>query len=153
MSDETNPMEFEDDFDEFDDDLFVEDRDQLIEAAEGNVDAFLNVASVDAVYGEAVEHRDTLMIPAAEVVAVMGFGMGRGLDESERGPSSGTGAGGGGRVFSRPVAVIISTPDGVRVEPVYDWTKVIMAGVAALAFIFGMNRRFRKMRRAVEKMD
>ncbi len=144
--DDIESLDYSDDMDDLD--VYEDNSDPVIDALENNIGAFLDAASVDAVYGLPVEHGDTLIIPAAEVLAVLGFGAGGGGDAEQ---GRGAGAGGGGRVFSRPAAVVISTPDGVRVEPVYDWTKILMACVAALAFILGMNRNFSKMRRAIER--
>ncbi len=39
---------------------------------------FLSTASVEAVYNEPIKHGNTLLIPAAEVVSIMGFGVGGG---------------------------------------------------------------------------
>jgi uncharacterized spore protein YtfJ len=112
------------------------------------MDKFLDTANVYAVYGEPVQHGDTAIIPTAEVLSVMGFGVGSG-----RGPSSvaddtgnvnggsGSGGGGGGRVLSRPVAVIVASPEGVRVEPVLDVTKIALAALTAGGFMVGMIAR------------
>jgi len=54
------------------------------------------------------------------------------------GEGGGGGGGGGGQTLSRPVAVIIASPDGVRVEPVADRTKVLMAAITAAGFVAGM---------------
>jgi uncharacterized spore protein YtfJ len=58
----------------------------------------------------------------------------------------GFGGGGGGRVFSRPVAVIIAAPEGVRVEPVVDVTKIGLAALTAAGFMFGMWMRMTRPR-------
>jgi uncharacterized spore protein YtfJ len=74
--------------------------------------------------------------------------------EQKSGASSGAGGGGGGggggRILSRPVAVIIADEDGVRVEPVFDRTKVALAALTAFGFIFGMMAR---MSRATRHFD
>jgi uncharacterized spore protein YtfJ len=114
------------------------------------MDKFLAAASVNAVYGEAIHSGDTLIIPSAEVLSGMGFGMGVGVgnnaDKDEAGnptqnSGGGGGGGGGGRVLSRPVAVIIASPESVRVEPVVDVTKIALAGLTAGGFILGMLLR------------
>jgi uncharacterized spore protein YtfJ len=43
--------------------------------------------------------------------------------------------------LSRPVAVVVVSPEGVRVEPVADRTKVIMAAITAVGFVAGMFLR------------
>jgi uncharacterized spore protein YtfJ len=111
----------------------------------------LEAADVSKVYSEPIAHGDTLLIPAAEVLAVAGFGIGAGSgfgpdpDSGGRQRSGGGGGGGGGgRTLARSVAVIVSTPEGVRVEPIVDLTKIALAGLTALGFVWaawrGMSR-------------
>lgn len=103
----------------------------------------LAAGDVEAVYGEPIKNGDTYVIPAAEVLsgAAFGFGQGRGNE------GSGGGGGGGGRVFSRPVAAIVLTPDGAYVEPVIDVTKLALAGVTAAGFMLSLLMRMRRGRR------
>ncbi|HSF83144.1 MAG TPA: spore germination protein GerW family protein [Anaerolineales bacterium] len=90
-----------------------------IETIRSTLNNFLEAADVSAVYGAPIKSGDTLIIPTAEVLSGMGFGMGYWGVEDQAGDSgSGLGGGGGGRVLSRPVGVVIATPDEVRVEPV-----------------------------------
>jgi uncharacterized spore protein YtfJ len=109
---------------------------------------FLSTASVEAVYNEPIKHGNTLLIPAAEIVSFMGFGVGGG-EASENGADSG-GGGGGGSVYSRPVAVIISSPEGVRVEPVFDLTKIALAGMTTGLLMFGMVARLWSLSRKIQ---
>lgn len=105
----------------------------------------IGAADASRVYAEPVAHGDTLLIPAAEVLAVAGFGIGAG---SGSGPDAegrlrsggGGGGGGGGRTLARGVAVIVSTPDGVRVEPVIDVTKIALAALTAAGFVWAAWR-------------
>jgi uncharacterized spore protein YtfJ len=163
MDDETNLTgEPDDDFEEYefeeynDDDMEMTAADRLVESIDGNIDRMLEVAAVEAVYGSPIQQGDTVIIPAAEVSAYMGFGMGIGSggdDESNQGGEGG-GGGGGGFSLSRPVAVIVSGPEGVRVEPVVDVTKIAVAALTAGVFMFGMLANLNKMRRnfrAVER--
>jgi len=124
------------------------------------LDDFMATATVERVYGKPVRHGDTLIIPTAEVLCGMGFGVGFGMggaeavepdDESAseenavKNPSgAGGGGAGGGRTFARPVALVVATPDGVRVEPVFDRTKVAMTALTAAAFIVGGLLRLRR---------
>jgi uncharacterized spore protein YtfJ len=129
------------------------DYDRPLDIFQDNMDTFLEVADVSSAFGEPVQSGDNLIIPAAEVLAGMGFGVGAGFgrgdkaaDESKGGGSGGgSGGGGGGRVFSRPVAVVIASPEGVRVEPVLDVTKIALAALTAggfmLATLARMSRR------------
>jgi uncharacterized spore protein YtfJ len=127
-----------------------------IEVIQETLDKFLDSASVYAVYGEPIEHGDTAIIPTAEVLNFMGFGFGSGAgpkDEEGESSGSGSGGGGGGRVLSRPVAVIVASPEGVRVEPVVDVTKVALAALTAAGFMLGMLLRMRPSRRGLQNID
>jgi len=123
------------------------DLHQTFEDVNKTMEAFIETASVDRVYGAPIEVGDTKIIAAAENLAVLGFGVGGGYGSAEGegdedSPSLGEGGagggGGGGRILSRPVAVIIASPQGVRVEPVADRTKVIMAAITAAGFVASM---------------
>jgi uncharacterized spore protein YtfJ len=119
---------------------------QTIEDINKTMEAFIETASVDRVYGKPIEVGDTKIIPAAENLVALGFGAGSGYGISEEnedsevpnGEGSAGGGVGGGRTFSRPVAVIIASPEGIRVEPVFDRTKIAMAAITAAGFMAGM---------------
>ncbi len=114
------------------------------QVAEKTMSKFLEAGTVRAVYGEPTEYGDITIIPSAEVVSVMGFGLGAGTGETGEGRASG--AGGGGGIQSRPVAAIVISPNGVRVEPIVDVTKVWLAGLTAAGFIAGMVARMNRRR-------
>lgn len=115
------------------------------EAAERTLHKFLEAASVRAVYGEPETYGDITIIPTAEIVGGLGFGFGRGTGETGKGNASG--AGGGGGLQSRPVAAVVITPNGVRVEPIVDLTKVWLAGLTTAGFMFGILARIRRRTR------
>jgi uncharacterized spore protein YtfJ len=130
------------------------DLHQTLDDINSTMESFLETASVERVYGKPVDVGTIKIIPAAENLVIMGFGAGGGYgsanfekDEEDEEPGEGTGegggggGGGGGRVLSRPVAVVIASPEGVRVEPVADRTKVIMAAITAAGFVAGMFLR------------
>ncbi len=119
----------------------VTDPGQAIDMAQETIETFLDTADVSKVYGEPVEHEGNLIIPAAEVVVGMGFGAGYGGDHKGDG---GGGSGGGGKTFSRPVAVVISDKNGVRVEPVMDPTKIALTMFTSLGFMFATLAKMRK---------
>jgi len=105
---------------------------------------FLATAHVDTVYGQPIRKGDTLIIPTAEVLSGLGFGASQGaMSGKETKGGKWSGGGGGGRTFSRPVAVIVASPEGVRVTPVFDTTKIILAGLTALGFMFSTLLRMR----------
>jgi uncharacterized spore protein YtfJ len=88
----------------------------------------LDVARTDAVYGEPLTRGDTTVIVASELVVGMGVGFGGGEDGDPDGDSGGGGGGGGYAL-------------GVRVTPVFDLTKVAIAGITALGAMFIAYRR------------
>jgi hypothetical protein len=51
------------------------------------------------------------------------------------------------------VAVIVSSPEGVRVEPVIDLTKIAMAALTAGGFVFGMMFRMLNARRPFPEIE
>jgi len=130
------------------------DATSAIESVNDTMDTFLLTGSVSAVYGEPIQQGDQTIIPAAEVLSIAGFGVGYGYGQGteaareggepgDTGSGGGGGGGGGGRILSRPVAVIIATPDGVRVKPVVDVTKIVLAWITALGFIMATLMRMR----------
>ena len=115
------------------------------EFVQHTMDEFLSKADVNTVYGPPVHKDDLLIIPAAEVLAVAGVGAGEGMGPKDQG--GGSGSGGGGRAFSRPVAVIIAGPDGVRIEPILDITKIGLAALTTAGFMLATMMRLRFPRR------
>ena len=121
--------------------------DPSLEAYQETMEEFFAAADVRVVYGEPIMHEDTMIIPTAEILCGLGFGVGSGggtdtsKDSEHPSVGKGSGGGGGGRVLSRPVAVVIASPEGVRVEPVFDITKIGLAALTALGFMVGMAFR------------
>jgi uncharacterized spore protein YtfJ len=121
------------------------DPTSALNTVQTTLDKFLSAANVEAVYGPLIEQGENVVIPAAEVLSIVGFGLGLGggsqnATEPEN-TGSGGGGGGGGRVLARPVAAIIMSPTGVRVEPIVDVTKIVLAVFTTLGFIVGMLTR------------
>ena len=116
-----------------------------VETVQTTMDKFLSAAHVEAVYGPPIREGDTIVIPTAEVLSAAGFGVGSGGGPQGPGENenmgSGGGGGGGGRVFSRPVAAIVISPAGVRVEPIVDVTKIVLAVFTTLGFMTAMIAR------------
>ena len=111
------------------------------------LEKFLSAANVEAVYGPPVSEGENIIIPAAEVLSIVGFGLGsgggsQGASESEN-RGSGGGGGGGGRVLARPVAAIVISPTGVRVEPIVDVTKTALALFTTLGFMTALLTRMK----------
>jgi uncharacterized spore protein YtfJ len=130
-----------------------------LDVFQDTMEEFLAAADVRVVYGEPIMHEDTMIIPTAEVLCGVGFGVGSGSGTSaEQNPEkpmrgAGSGGGGGGRILSRPVAVVVASPEGVRVEPVVDITKIALAALTAVGFMVGMMFRMSSRRHALPAMD
>lgn len=118
-----------------------------------------DAARPEAVYGEPVTQGDYTVITASEISVGMGYGYGGGggvgpSPETEDATAAknevagyGSGGGGGGGTSARPVAVIEIGPNGVRVEPVVDPTKIVLAFFTAFGSMFMM---LAKMKRAAD---
>ena len=116
-----------------------------VDTVQATMDKFLSAAHVEAVYGPPIREGETTVIPTAEVLSLAGFGLGSGSGSQGPGENentgSGGGGGGGGRVLSRPVAAIVISPAGVRVEPIVDVTKIVLAVFTTLGFMAAMIAR------------
>jgi uncharacterized spore protein YtfJ len=109
-------------------------EDERIRATMNNgLDRLMGV-SADRVFAEPVRIGDRVVIPAASVEFSGGFGFGG--DNQSNG-----GGGGGGHQAGRPVAIIEAGPEGVRVRPVIDFTRVGLTLVGAALTIWRASRR------------
>jgi uncharacterized spore protein YtfJ len=105
------------------------------------MESLIAAGDVSKVYGAPIRQGESLLIPAAEVLTIGGFGMGSGGGE-QSGPGgrprrgAGGGGGGGGRTLARGVAVIVASPQGVEVKPIVDVTKIALAALTALGFVW-----------------
>ncbi len=70
MSEETNAN--------IEEEIVIEDPGQALDMAQETMETFIETADVSRVYGEPIVHEETMIIPAAEVVALAGFGAGYG---------------------------------------------------------------------------
>lgn len=125
------------------------DIDRTNAVVQETLSKLIDAADVTKVYGRPIKQGDVAVIPASENLTLMGFGVGAGggADSSENGGfGTGGGGGGGGRTLTRPVAIIVVTPEGAYVEPVMDPTKVAMAAITAAGFMFGMMLRMVRKR-------
>jgi uncharacterized spore protein YtfJ len=122
----------------------------------------LDVAEPGKVFSAPVHSGDYTIITASEVSANVGYGYGFGggsgsapsqqkedapEGETEPGPSGeggGGGGGGAGATFGRPVAVIVAGPDGVKVTPIVDPTKIALAWFTMFGAMFIALGQMRK---------
>ncbi|HKY53534.1 MAG TPA: spore germination protein GerW family protein [Anaerolineales bacterium] len=124
------------------------DPNRALNTIQTTLDTFLNAADVEAVYGPPVSQGENVVIPAAEVLSIVGFGLGsgggsQGMTENAN-TGSGGGGGGGGRVLARPVAAIVISPMGVRVESIVDVTKIAVAAFTTLGFMAALLTRMKR---------
>jgi uncharacterized spore protein YtfJ len=117
------------------------------------VDKLYMAAQPGAVFGPPVVVGDYMVITASEVAAGGGFGFGMGTapaqeangtapHDSQAGPAGGAGAGGGGGSLGRPIAAIVIGPNGVKVRPIVDATKLALAAITAWGAIALVASRF-----------
>jgi uncharacterized spore protein YtfJ len=100
--------------------------------------ANLSDVSADRIFSEPVRSGDRVVVTAAAFDIAMGMGVGGGGDNAGNG---GGGGGGGGRTEGRPVAAIEIGPDGVRVRPVVDLTRVGVTALFAALAVWRATRR------------
>jgi uncharacterized spore protein YtfJ len=128
------------------------------------LEKIFSAAQPEAVYSKPIISGDYTVVTASEVAAGGGFGSGVGFgpatssstetrpseDGSQAEPvdSGGSGMGGGGGSSGRPVAIIIIGPEGVSVKPVFDITKVVLAGITAWITMLTVLGRVRRVRKA-----
>ncbi|MCH8339097.1 MAG: hypothetical protein IH858_09710 [Chloroflexi bacterium] len=125
------------------------DLDRMTAVVQDTMSKLIEAADVDKVYGPPIAQGDVVVIPASENLTLLGFGVGGGGGTESNGSGAigaGGGGGGGGRTLSRPVAIIVVTPEGVYVEPIMDPTKVALAAITAVGFMFGMMLRMMRKR-------
>ncbi|PWH19787.1 MAG: hypothetical protein DDG58_04180 [Ardenticatenia bacterium] len=141
------------------------DATPAMEAIQGTLSRFLDVANVNRVYGEPIREDEVTIIPTAEVIAGLGFGMGFGAgsgpvegeekqhsDDAAVASGSGGGGGGAGKSFSRPVAVVVVSQGNVYVEPVVDITKVALATITAAGFMMATLLGFLSPQRMLKQL-
>jgi uncharacterized spore protein YtfJ len=140
------------------------------ESSQQILEKFVETARPSSVFAPPVTAGDYTVITASEVYAGMGIGFGGGggsgpaaaeepagdqppveqpaADEGlPPGSGVGYGGGGGGATMGRPVAAITIGPDGVRVEPIVDVTKIAIAFFTTFGAMALMFSRMAKLSR------
>jgi len=108
------------------------------------IESLREKANVEAVFGEPETIGEKTIIPIAQVAYGFGMGFGEGKApaeaEGEEAPT-GRGAGGGGGVSAKPIAVLEVTAEETKLTPIFDSTKLFLAGMAMAAWsIFWISR-------------
>ncbi len=124
-------------------------------AANQLMERLFDITKPEAVFSQPVTQGQYTVITASELTAGMGVGYGGGGGSGEPNPEGqasgvgfGGGGGGGGGTLARPVAAIIIGPEGVRVEPIVDATKIAIAFFTAFG---AMWMALSKMRQVATK--
>ena len=122
----------------------MSESDLTSDAASRAADGFAAFADFGAktVFGAPVEAGGRTVIPCAAFDAGGGFGFGGGGgDDGQGNVGRGSGFGFGGRTQGHPVAIIEITDDGVRVRPVFDWTRLGLVAVTTALAVWLKSRR------------
>jgi uncharacterized spore protein YtfJ len=128
-------------------------------------DKIYAAAQPGAVFSAPVVSGPYTIITASEVAAAGGFGFGTGsgsrqasgetLPSGQPAPiasgGGGSGGGGGGGSSGRPVAAIVISPAGVKVEPIVDVTKLALAAIGAWLSIALLLVRARRGQRSATR--
>ena len=105
------------------------------------VDRLIASAHVGLAYGQPTVVGKRTIIPIGAVA--YGVGGGRGFGRAPVGEdgaeSIGGGGGGGGGVRVAPVAFLEVTANGVRVRPVLDWTRIVVALITVVVPLIGVR--------------
>jgi len=135
------------------------DAQQTRELSNAMIEKIFAAAQPGAVFSAPVVSGAYTIVTASEVAAGGGFGFGSGsgsgseasaetaLGNAASLPGGAAGGGGGGGSSGRPVAAIVVGPDGVKVEPIVDTTKIALAAIGAwlsIALLLVRRARGRK---------
>ena len=101
----------------------MEDIEKMFDKAVTEIERMLNTKTV---VGEPITVEGATLIPLVNVGFGFGVGSGKG-SEPNKGSGQGGGTGGGGGV--KPVAVVVVSADGVRVEPIGSSTASVLEKV------------------------
>ena len=128
--------------------LFAEAT-QTVQATQELIGRLFAVAEPGAVFGAPITRGERTVITATELTISMGAGFGMGGGPAEEGDDQGSGGGGGGGGWAagRPIAAIIVEPEGVRVEPIFDPTKIAIAFFTTLGAMWLAWTQLRKAAR------
>ena len=106
------------------------------------IEQMIEKISADSVFGTAIQHGDTVVIPVAQARFGFGYGGGGGKSrkpeasgsEEDAGVAEGNGGGGGAGGAMNPLGYIHISPTEVKFEPVVDATRIPLAGILMAAW-------------------
>ncbi len=116
-------------------------------------ESLIDAVGVETVFGDPIRTDGRLIIPVAETsvgggVGGVQFATPEGTERREmRVPLASQGGGGG--ASTRPVAVVVVTPDEVKIQPIFDFNRLALSGMATAvglwrgvtAFVQAMRKR------------
>ena len=105
------------------------------------VASIMGEASPRTVFSDPITVGDQVVVTASAWERAGGFGFGGGTGDSPEGKGTGAGGGGGGGSQGRPVAVIRIGADGVEVQPVLDFTRILVTVLLAAIGVWRVLRR------------
>jgi uncharacterized spore protein YtfJ len=105
-----------------------------VEELIGRISQVHDKATARTVFGDPVHVAGRTIIPIARVRYGFGFGMGRNSEREREEEEASVGGGGGGGLSIRPVAFLEITEQEARMRPIVDVTRVILAGMALVAW-------------------
>ena len=126
------------------------------ELTEKTIEKMLPFVRPNTVFSAPVVSGPYTVITASAVLGGGGMGFGSGTAPAPKAkaaePTSnhetvGSGAGGGGAFYARPVAAIVIGPDGVKVQPITDATRIAIAVISAWAAVALMAMRIARAKR------
>jgi uncharacterized spore protein YtfJ len=121
----------------------------MLEDLLGRIARIEEQATVKAVFGEPIRTDGRTLVPVARVAYGFGIGLGRNREREEGEEETGEGGGGGGGATVRPMAVLEITDAGIRVRPIVDLTRLVLAGLALVAWnVFWITYTVRAVERA-----
>jgi uncharacterized spore protein YtfJ len=105
-------------------------------------------ASPDAVFGKPIQQGDITVITANAITAGVGYGIGGSLHgrskvDNEDYQEVNGGGGGGGSTRARPVAIISIGPEGVKVVPIIDITRICLAFFSMFGALFIARKKMK----------
>ncbi len=105
-----------------------------------------NNVNMDLACGESRVVGETTIIPIGVVGYGFGVGSGSQPDPHAEGGAMQEGGGGGGGAWIQPIAVVTITNGQVKVTPVLDWARVLVAAIGAIGkMLLSRNERGRSV--------
>ncbi|MDR7481707.1 MAG: spore germination protein GerW family protein [Armatimonadota bacterium] len=121
----------------------------MLEDLIGRIARIDEQATVKTVFGDPIRADGRTLVPVARVAYGFGFGLGRNQEKEQGTEETGEGGGGGGGAWVRPMAVLEITDAGTRVRPIVDVTRLVLAGLALVAWnVFWVAYTVRAVERA-----